>query len=452
MNDAIEFPSLGLESFHYEMGQQADKFKAICALNTKLRISRGVNQTLAMECEGLSGEFINTNNPLGAFSVQPSKTNYSITLEELSHLHIAAIGGLVALVLALVWKIIKWFKKWRGGGDESSGSSDSGEGGSSSSGYMSPSRANAVITGSVDVLNSIDTMKVELVSACLKGGAVSRTDITSQLETIRTNAYTKIAEKTTGLFDDFINNAGTVAFLIKLHEGALKEAPTKMRDAFNKLEQIINDYSKANDSGARDAEVDKLKLMLADSEDTKSFWYNGEIPDTKTCAELTATIKQSITERRAVFSTLGKEMAAKTSNFTDKLRQGLHGTYEKLDADTARLMVEVETDLQSKLTSLSKQIKGDVSRLSGESDDTGFAKAATDIVHKLGADVASIGNLTQASSLVCKDYAGVIGTLAHANKLIINDFIAVAKKNNANDMRTELNKLKIANDKLLKNR
>lgn len=452
--NTMELPSLNLESFQQEMTDHAKRFAAIGVVYAKVNFSKGINQTLAMECDSVMPGFINPSNPLGGYSVQPSKTNYVLAMEELSNLHMAAIGGLVALGIALVWKIIKWFKKWRGG-DEGSGSSGSGgEGGSGGSGYMPPAKVNTIITSVIDVLGSINDCKKNLVSASVQSGSVSSTEVSKQLEDIIVEGYGGVAKKANLLFDDFINKTGPVATLMKLHEGSLKEAPGKLRDKFNTIEQIINAFTSSSDVDARIAEADKLKALTLEHEATKSFWYAGDISGSDTCVLMTQQLKTDIIKTKGMASTIAAELVGKEANFTDKLRQGLHGTYEKLNVDTTRLVEEVTNDLQSKLTSLQKVVKRDQSAKAIGDGDTDhmktFTTEANKLISLLFADVSAVGNLIHASEMVASNYTDVTKALPKACKHIITEFTKVARKNRATDMVATLNKLTIANDKLLK--
>ena len=460
--DAIEFNSMGLESFYREMDAHAAKFKAIGALHNKLRFSRGVNQTLAMECDSVSPGFINSANPLGSFSVQPSKTGYRLAMEELSQVEMGLIAAAVAIGAAILYKIVKWIMKWFHGG-ESSGSDGAGDKSNTGSNYIAPDRVGTIITGSIDVINDLEVIKKDLISACVKAGNVSSMDISKQIEDITIGAYAPIGDRASENFDDFINKTGMAQFLLNMHDKALKEAPTKLRDAFNKLEQITNSYTSDTSTDHRIDAVVKLSEMLADAKKnaSDSFWYQGGELGATTAKELTIAVKSEIEAKGKKRSTLGKELVGRTSNFTEKLRQGLHGTYEKLLVDVQRLISELNTDLQSKITSLEKQLKGHVASVGGKSNDptdttasdaADFSKNARQIVVILNQDIGAIGNLTAASKVICNDYLMVIKELTSSHSKIIKELSGSAVKYRATELHKALLKLGERNKKLTKTR
>lgn len=452
---------LSMEEFHTQMTQQADRFAAVTALQNKLRFGRGMNQTLAMECEDLRPGFITSSNPIAGFSVQPSKTNLSLTLEELDKVKVGLLAAAVAIGAAILWKIIQWFKKWRSGDSgDGGGSGSGGDSGSSGSNYIAPDRVGVIINGSIDVLHALEERKVELKSAIVKSGKGSHSDIGTVIEDITTGAYTALGNKASMNFDNFINSAGMVKLLLSLHNKALKEAPTKLRDAFNKIEQVVTAYTESNSAEHQIGETAKLTQMVAEAEVAGSYWYGADEKSqygAETPELLTSIIRDDVTKNQKVPSKLGDELKSKQSNFIVMLQKGLHGTYEKLIADVDRLETELSKDLQSKVTSLKKQLEGNVGKVGTGADGTennkeskDFAAEADKIVKVLNLDLKSIGFMIAATKVISTDYLDVIGGLATCNEKIIDELIKIAKTNGVTEVQVSLVKLKNSNTKLTK--
>lgn len=453
-----EFLELGMESFFQDMADISAKCQAATYLQNKMRYSRGVNQSLAMECEAMRPGFITTANPLGSFSVQPSKTNYTLALEEMDKVQMGLIGAAIAIGAAILWKIIKWFRNWFNGGSSDNSSSGSGgsDGGSSSSssGCVTPDRANKIITNGIDVLAAIDDIKKELTTAAMPPkGLFTRGEVETILKDITTKTYERLGNSITELTDELINGSGAVKNLLLLHEHHLKEAPTKLRDAFNKLEQMVTAYHSSSTDEAQEAELAKMTEMYEQNKDKKSFWFpmpEDSTPDAK-LSDQTAKLKTSFIEASGTKSKLGTELVANPNGgFITKLRQGVHSTYEKLLADVQRLTDEIETDLQSKITSLEKQAGTHLIPKNVDPTTLGdFAKVFKQIIDLLNNDIAAIKDFIFMTGIVCSKYGRTIENITASNAECIKELIKFAEKVKATEVKTALNKLKTTNDKLI---
>lgn len=449
---------LSMEEFHTQMTQQADRFAAVTALQNKLRFGRGMNQTLAMECEDLRPGFITSSNPIAGFSVQPSKTNLSLTLEELDKVKVGLLAAAVAIGSAILWKIIQWYKKWRGNGSDS-GSSGSGDSGSSSSGagYISPERANKVITNGIDTLTALEGIKKDLIASAGKGNAMSSTEIIDLIKEINVKSYESLGNSLTILVDQFITNSGLVAMIVKLHETSLKEAPTKLRDAFNKVEQHVTAFLNANTEEGEAAEVAKLVEMYELEKDKKSFWMQnaGDIPEGKTVVDATNALKEQaihLSDTEKSKSNLGTELKNNPNGgFILKLRQGVHGAYEKLQNDMQRLSEEVDTDLRAKVTSLEKQAgANNITDKTDTSHFSDFTKAFRDIIVMLNLDISAIGNMIAITGVICAKYGKAIEMITANNAACIHHLIGLAETLKAKEVKIALKKIQVTNDTLVK--
>lgn len=102
---------LGLESVAVALEESLDKLNR---LSNRMEAARGVSQGMAMEAEQLMPGFLKPNRPIGYFSTTPSKSQYRVSLEEISKGMWAAIAVAIASAFAAVIGLIFMLV---GGGD-----------------------------------------------------------------------------------------------------------------------------------------------------------------------------------------------------------------------------------------------------------------------------------------------------------------------------------------------
>jgi len=229
---------LGLESVAIALEESLDNLNR---LSRRITSVRGVSQGMALEAEQLMPGFLKPSRPIGYFSATPSKSQYRVSLEEISRGMWAAIAVAIAAAFAAVITLIFALV----GGDSSSSSGRSG--GADLPGLEKALKANdealkahvaassstdAIAKASGEELKALE----EALTAHFSGTHVAQEDMAS-------HAHTGLAHFSQ-LDVDMLNQHGLYAFL-KSDENLAPTANTMLKIALADSNRIADEFDRS---------------------------------------------------------------------------------------------------------------------------------------------------------------------------------------------------------------
>lgn len=230
---------LGLESVAIALEESLDKLNR---LSNRMEVARGVSQGMAMEAEQLMPGFLKPNRPIGYFSTTPSKSQYRVSLEEISKgmwsAIAVAIAAAFAAVIGLIFSLV--------GGDSSSSSAKSG--GADLPGLAKALKANdeAMIAHvkTQEAAAVLDNSTKEELDAIEKAAKEYFSNRSASTEDMTSHSHTSLAHFSM-LDVDLLMQHGLYAYLYSDRDLA-KTANTLLKPALADADRIVDEFDKSH--------------------------------------------------------------------------------------------------------------------------------------------------------------------------------------------------------------
>lgn len=225
---------LGLEKLAVSLEQS---LAGLDRLADRMESVRGVSKSMAMEAESLLPGFVNTKRPIGYYTIEPSRCQYRVALEEISRGMWAAIAvGIAAAFAAVVGLIFSLVGADSGSGGSSGGGKSSLEKALSNSDKASERSGK---TGqAIDVLTHARESTVE---DAIRHAHMKRFGVIG-MEDINSHSHTSITHFA-ALDKDLLMQNGLYA-LLHSDKDLVRNAQSKLRPAISDSDRIVDEFDK----------------------------------------------------------------------------------------------------------------------------------------------------------------------------------------------------------------
>lgn len=224
---------LGLEKLAVSLEQS---LAGLDRLADRMESVRGVSRSMAMEAESLLPGFVNHKRPIGYYSMEPSRCQYRVALEELSRGMWAAIAVGIAAAFSTVIGLILALVSDDDAKDKSSG------GKSSVSKALNNSDKAAEQSGKTGEAADVLTHARETtVNDAIRKAHMARMGVVG-MEDIQSHSHTSITHFAM-LDKDLLMQNGLYA-LLHSDKDLARNAQSKLRPAISESDRIVDEFDK----------------------------------------------------------------------------------------------------------------------------------------------------------------------------------------------------------------